>query len=377
MGSPFPDPVGQARFCAEGGFVVLASQAIAKLLVFTASCMAFPRMNMFLTKSNVLARLTAKGNLVFKSFAIEDIGPYAVEDASWNYRDGILHIPFVHELVKNVPFAMSDEVLCNVFFQKLPFGLQIPMVVVDTEPKGKNYQLSFASWLFFCVVIQNSYEKLTATQTKVTTEYSVGFPKYLVWLFPLARLVLRRNYQILMSTDIPMRHRRGYLRSLGYRFASDINPSFVKSSVLNSENLLYPEQLATGPTRVDLVDLQLLIKGVIPEVAIGDDHAGGLLVRYAEGQLRLFPRMCPHEGAILDRAKCRENHLQCPWHGKQIAACATIDCKNPQPLTFQHPYYAGKKYALSLQGETLKVVASHTNPLNLESPQYQYSPTEA
>ena len=58
-------------------------------------------------------------------------------------------------------------------------------------------------------------------ETRVSTNYVVESNIFLRPFHFLVRIALRRNYQILMSEDLPMRERRGLLRRRGFLFRKD------------------------------------------------------------------------------------------------------------------------------------------------------------
>ncbi len=60
------------------------------------------------------------------------------------------------------------------------------------------------------------------------------------------------------------------------------------------------------------------------EVLWGREDHLGLRIRREDGKLLVFPRMCPHEGAGLDRAGCVKGVLRCPWHNRAFKPVVEI-----------------------------------------------------
>jgi nitrite reductase/ring-hydroxylating ferredoxin subunit len=286
------------------------------------------------TKSQIVSRLKREG-LQFSSFDLIHEGRYAVDDADWNYKD-VPHLHFVHELAEGILTSVGDDVVTSVNMQKV-LWFRFPFAVTNYE-SGPNSQTYYTVWLYYILIIETTYEAAGPDLTRVVTTYSVGFPKWLRWTFPLIKWILKRNYDNLMTTDIPMRLRKGELRSWGYTFRKEgARYSFAKTMDIKVPNVIPPLKSAATESR------SLVLSDVLPtdgEYFMGrDDHLGIRLVREG-GLLMLFPRMCPHEGASLDRYKCsgpkeavKGGVLRCPWHGRSFGPFATIDVSSEQVIS--------------------------------------------
>lgn len=269
-------------------------------------------------KKHIIAKLKHEG-LTFSEFSVVHEGNYTVEDADWNYKD-VPHLHHIHELVEAVFTSVDDDYIATINMQKV-LGLKLPLAVFNyqTEP---NVQTYYTTWFFFVLIVETRYDQLAPIRTRVTTTYSIGSPKLLKWTFPLLRWVLKRNYDNLMSGDIPMRERRGQLRAWGYRFKKDnAFYSFEDTMDIKRSNVIPPTGASDRSISVD-------INETLPsdgEVLIGEsDHRGLRLVRNKD-ELFIFPRMCLHEGACLDRQTIKSGTLNCPWHGRQVTPIAIFD----------------------------------------------------
>ena len=282
------------------------------------------------SKDQIIARLKSEG-LFFSEFSLIHEGNYETDDADWNYKD-VPHLHYVHELAEAIPTVVGDDVIASINMQKV-LGFRFPFSLTNFE-SGENAQTYYTTWMFYVLMIETSYEKIGPCQTRVTTTYAVGSPKLLQWTFPIIRWILKRNYDNLMSTDIPMRTRRGQLRGWGYTFyKEDPKYSFEKTMDIRKPNVIPPASPEVHST------YNVSIAEVLPsdgEHFLGrDDHVGIRLVRQGN-QLMLYPRMCPHEGASLDGYTCkggkdsvRGGKLQCPWHGRVFKPLANFDLANP------------------------------------------------
>jgi nitrite reductase/ring-hydroxylating ferredoxin subunit len=272
------------------------------------------------SKDQLVARLR-KENFFFAEFSMIHEGDYSVADADWNYKD-IPHLHYVHQLAEAAPSYADDDKIASIVVQKIP-GLTIPLSVFIYE-NSPTSQLYYTASFFYVLIIESKYQELGPNRTRVTTTYCIGASKILRWTFPILRWLIKRNYRDLMSTDIPMRERRGKLRSWGYHFYNDTPTySYVKSNDISGEHVILPTTLPTPANTV------LRLSEVLPhagEYLWGRDDAWGLrLVRSEDQTLRIYARMCHHQGASLDGQACINHRVQCPWHGRLFPAIATFD----------------------------------------------------
>src|SRR5437879_2286948 len=187
------------------------------------------------SKEEFITKLKKEGYF-FSEFSMTSEGNYTVSDADWNYKD-IPHLQYIHELAEAVPCFIDHDAIANVFVQKI-FGFKFPLSVFIYEP-APNIQLYYTTLFFYILFIESKYEELGPNKTRVVTNYSIGFPKLLKWTVPILRWIIKRNYNNLMSGDIPMRDRRGELRSWGYTLhKEDLTHSYEKSLDLKKLNAI-------------------------------------------------------------------------------------------------------------------------------------------
>ncbi|MEI6094396.1 MAG: Rieske 2Fe-2S domain-containing protein [Gammaproteobacteria bacterium] len=293
------------------------------------------------SKEQLIERLKVE-NFVFSEFSLSHEGEYSVSDADWNYKD-IPHLHYVHRLAEAAPAYVDDDKIASIVVQKIP-GFVIPLSVFIYENTPTS-QLYYTTSFFYVLIIESVYVALGPNRTRVTTTYSVGSSKLLQWTFPALRWLIKRNYRDLMSTDIPMRERRGQLRKWGYGF-KQIAPtySYAKSVNIKPDNVILPvdPQLPNHAMEIALTE-------VLPqdgEYFWGREDAWGLRLVRLDGKLRVFSRMCHHEGASLDKQPCVDHQLRCPWHGRLSLPIATfdlskIDSQNVNARLHQLSFVAG------------------------------------
>lgn len=270
---------------------------------------------MRLKHDEVVARLKGYG-LKFKMYSVYTEGHYTPEDGIWNYKDAMAHIPYIHHLVENVPVHNHKDSLSSLFIQKI-FGLRVPIVVYDYEAE-KHTQTALTTLFFFVMVIHNVCEEVSPGTTRVTTYYNIGATRPFHWFIPLVGWVLKRNYKVLTSTDIPLRERRGILRDWGYEFRES---DYITAEDIRNDNVMAGERVRV-PAKGTL-DLRAVKDG--ESLLWGDrsDHYG-LRVTRQQDVFLVHPRLCPHEGAALDSAPCKSGNLLCEWHGRALRPLAKI-----------------------------------------------------
>jgi nitrite reductase/ring-hydroxylating ferredoxin subunit len=276
------------------------------------------------SKNSLVSSLQREG-LVFSEFTLAHEGDYTVDDADWNYKD-VPHLHYVHELAEAIPAVVGDDLIATINMQKV-LMFRFPFSLFNFE-SGPNTQTYYTTWLWYVLIIETAYESLGKCRTRVNTTYSIGCPPLLRWTFPILKWILKRNYDNLMSTDIPMRQRRGQLRTWGYSFfKEDERYSYEKTIDISKPNVIAPD------TEVVLGDHAIEIASALPangQLFVGRDDIWGIRLVREGNALKLFPRLCPHEGASLDSTECKNNKIQCPWHGRTFKHLAEFDLGSSQ-----------------------------------------------
>ena len=270
-------------------------------------------------------------------------------DSDWNYKD-LVHVKYVHENVGTDYALIGDDYLAALAFQKV-FGLKIPITIINYS-KTFHSQIYQMSWLFFTLIVETSAKEYKPGWTRVTTDYNIGSPRIFSFLRPIVRWMLERNYNTLMAADIPMRERRGQLRSWGYRFNGEHpSHSFERSLDISVENVITPRE-----NNNDHTSIELSVKEILPadgEYLHGrDDHLGVQIIR-SGNMISVYPRLCPHEGASLDkknfwvRSHRREipmlgqkgYKIMCPWHGRLFEPFAAFELSSKEIQKVESDYW--------------------------------------
>ena len=284
------------------------------------------------TREQLVTQLKSEG-LSFSDFSLTHEGQYSASDADWNYKD-VPHLHYVHELVEATIALVNDTEIATINMQKA-LGMKLPLAVFNyqSSPKTQTY---FTTWLFFVLIVETGYEEIAPNHTQVRTTYSIGSSKWLRWMHPFIRRTITKNYDNLMTQDIPMRTRRGQLRSWGYSFRNPAPTplySFEETIDVSKSNVILPRQSPTNPP------VALSLEKDLPnpsERLIGrDDHLGLRIVRTGDS-IALYPRLCPHEGCSLDQRKLVNNRARCHWHGRLFGPLAILDAKKASETDLDH-----------------------------------------
>ena len=251
----------------------------------------------------------AEQRMCISSSVRRTTGEYDSADAEWNYKD-VPHLKEVHENAEVIYGAISNSSASSIFFQKVgPIRIPLSVCVYFPDPLSVSY---FTSVGPFVLLISSNWETLLRSTT-VTTRYHIASTRFFKPLHFFIHKVLKRNYEILMKADIPMRVRRGELRARGFTFSNDESGyGFQESINLQVLGVKAPTTMRDFEFEIEIND--------IPQgtTLLGENDSRGVRVIREENQFRVFPRICLHAGAMLDDAKIEDDCLRCPWHGKRI-----------------------------------------------------------
>ncbi|MEL7207728.1 MAG: Rieske 2Fe-2S domain-containing protein, partial [Actinomycetota bacterium] len=271
----------------------------------------------------LIAQIEAHG---FKSRSVEvgTEGDYLPADVDWNNKD-IQHLNHVHAWANDVTAIVLEDLQATVSFQKV-LGITCPVVIVhyDAQPDHQAHFFTLGPYTF---VTDIEFIRVSPTRTRVITTYTVLAKRVAMLAFPVIRWLLRRNQVQLMSEDVPMRERRGVLRSWGYTFKGDEGETRdIRDSInIHRDNVVPPPPDGSEAPGFDAVEVPVDSIGEGSWTMVGrDDHLGVKLTRDGD-RILAFGRMCPHEGADLDEIDCVDDQLKCPWHGRKLAPLAVID----------------------------------------------------
>jgi len=216
----------------------------------------------------------------------------------------------------------------SISLQKV-VGITNPLILVHYDAET-NHQTHFVTLLAWTMVTDHEFIALSPTRTRAVTTYTVCSSRFWMLFWPLIRALLRRNYRQLMSEDVPLRERRGLLRSWGYTFRGDGELRDIRASLnVHANNVFAPDPPAADPPVFAPVPVDDL-RPDRPTFVGRSDHLG-LLLRREGRRVSAFARMCPHEGAELDNVAVAHDCQTCPWHGRELEPLAVLDLDADRP----------------------------------------------
>lgn len=230
-----------------------------------------------------------------------------VNDLEWNFFDEI-HRIYVHHTYSDMMkvFSGRDFSVNVVKWGGLPLFVQVANAKIDT---GLFYQAMVIMGIIYC----HQITKLTQQSDKVLI--TVDWFTASHWMFrPLHYWFNRRLLKLQRVQDAEdnenIRGRRFALRKSGVSFSTD-HPDFLNSNVL-SDNLRFP---TTGsPWRRSIRDIPY---DSLQRLKVGPVDL--TIERRQSGDIKVWPAVCPHEGAELCPDKMNASGMiQCPWHGRQF-----------------------------------------------------------
>lgn len=293
-----------------------------------------------------LVNLLKKENYSFKMFKAESIGYFLPEDSDWNYKD-VVHSNFVHQGQGNVQACALEDVTGSINLLRFPFfGISIPLVSIMYEQSRFNqvYLSSFGPFILLC---DTTSEKISSDQTKVTTSYAICSRGIFKYFHKIIEKIVLKNYNTLMSEDIPMRNRRGELRRCGHKFYSDIKSTFSFTEQINRANV-YLDQNINSEINIK--------KSEILSSRSGDKIGENLgilsfFVTEENDKKKIWPTTCAHEGASLTSKCIKNDKIYCPWHNRITNPLIVIDLKDNNKLNF----IPSIDYSVTSENEFIKI----------------------
>ena len=252
-------------------------------------------------------------------------GDWTAKDAEWNYLD-VPHLNEVHSQARTETFFYGHQCTSSVLNQKVgPFAFLSVLTIYSSGPNELTYSSSIGPIL---MIVQSQWQDIGINKAKVETTYHIFAPKMFSWSLRLVEKIIKRNYSILMSEDLPLRERKGQLRNQGFSFKHDDSPhSFLDSRNVASNNVVLPKEIQEQTYKIEI---NSLIDG--NNQLLGSDDIRGLRLERNGNQISIGPRMCMHEGACLDKVKMEAEVLQCPWHGRKIKMFAKFNIGPTKPI---------------------------------------------
>jgi len=252
-------------------------------------------------------------------------------DVEFNYKD-LAHLEHVHNTFSVFPSYIAADFYSATIMQKM-FGLTIPVTTHSMQIK-KNHLFVHNSLFNIILTSEIITESLPNYEVMVRTRYGIGAPKSLLPLiFPLLKWTMVRNYHRLMNDDVPMRERRGEIRRWGVLLPKK-SYGFCETLDIMQQHV-YPGESPLPPS------IEIAIASIKPYPAhlFGRSDHFGLQIFRRDDLLEVYPRMCPHEGACLDKVDLKgRGALRCAWHGRLFQPILRVPVNQPDAVFGSIPF---------------------------------------
>ena len=297
---------------------------------------------------------------VYNSFEFSIEGNYKSSDSLFNHRD----VPHFNHLHPNLAYGYGNEgiyygeVVSFIRYYRF-LGLSFPILTLMKDD-GDNRVLE--TYSFFCFQFLKLNEEIDLKNEKCLSKikYYIGCKNKLVLnLFtPFFKKMFLKSFNDFKNDDRPFLNRRGNLRKNGFAFNKDNVKNFRYDSTLNvkKQNCFFVNK-NHSPVKETTIDLNKIENKKIFKV--NDTGIMGFQIFKDTNLIKIYPRVCPHEGGDLDidsnvgvkytiekfvNNDCR---MRCNVHNRMFEPIVTIDLSNNKKE------YKSNMYSFSLNNNKI------------------------
>jgi nitrite reductase/ring-hydroxylating ferredoxin subunit len=250
-----------------------------------------------------LKRLHA-GAVISKGEYSSDIPGY-INDMEWNFYDEI-HRIYVHDTYHEMQKIFSGKTFSVnlVKWRNWPVFIQVANAKVAPNLFYQTMCIFGIFYIHQIMELEQRNREIRLTRKWLTMSH---------WLFrflhgPINRQLMKLQVKQDQEDNSLIRHRRLALRDAGYHFLTD-TATFTTANQLTN-NVYFPQSPPLAVWKLSGVSAQEK-----QSITVGILEL--LIVREGEG-LRVWPGICPHEGAAMTAEHLCEGVIHCPWHGRKF-----------------------------------------------------------
>ncbi len=250
-----------------------------------------------------LKRLHA-GAVITKGEYSSDIPGY-INDMEWNFYDEI-HRIYVHNTYHEMQKVFSGKTFSVnlVKWRHWPIFIQVANAKVAPNLFYQTMVIFGIFYIHQIMELEQRGREIRLTRKWLTMSH---------WLFrflhgPLNRRLMKLQVKQDNEDNEEIRHRRLALRDAGYHFLTD-RATFTTANQLTN-HVCFPESPPAASVALGSISVsekQSIAVGILE-----------LLVMREGDALRVWPGICPHEGAAMKAQHLCEGVMQCPWHGRKF-----------------------------------------------------------
>ena len=285
---------------------------------------------------NTLVQKFKNHGFHFTQFMNECEDPCLPIDAEWNLKD-IAHVPFLHHHAIREFTYISNNVYTTLDFQKV-MGITIPQSTLFYSDVEDNKTITHTTLFFGVILIETSFQPIGELKTRTIARYAIG-SKFILGrlLHPLIKFGVIRNWKRFTKDDRQVRGRKGALRQKGYTFDTQSPVDHLKTIDTSENGIFILKEESKSPQPKECRKLTLS-KNMNKNILVGEDDHLGLQIKITPKVIRIFPRLCPHQGGSLDNCDLNVHSIACPWHGRKFTALCSIH-HNGKQQTYSGPYH--------------------------------------
>ena len=238
---------------------------------------------------------------VYSSFEFSLEGNYTSSDSLFNHRD----VPHFNHLHKNLAGGYGNEgiyygevVSFIRYFKFLGFSFPILTLMKDD---GENRVLE--TYSFFCFQFLKLNEEIDLPNNRCLSKitYYIGSKsKLALKIFtPFFKRMFTKSFNDFKNDDRPFLNRRGDLKKLGFAFNKDNTKKFRYDSTLNvkKQNCFFVNNKNSLKNSAIIDVANIKNKKILK---INDIGIMGFQLFKDGNLIKIYPRVCPHEGGDLD-----------------------------------------------------------------------------
>ena len=274
----------------------------------------------------------------YNSFSFSIVGRYKSIDALFNHRD----VPHFNHLHPNLAYGYGNEgiyygeVVTFIRYYKF-LGLTFPILTLMKDD-GENRVLE--TYSFFCFQFLKLNQEIDLPDKRCLSKitYYIGSKNKLALniFTPFFKKMFTKSFNDFKNDDRPFLNRRGDLKKIGFVFNKENIKKFRYDSTLNvkKQNCFFVNKnnSLNDNTVIDVNNIEN--KKILK---INDVGIMGFQVFRDSNFIKIYPRVCPHEGGDLDINNkvglkytiedfiSKDCRMRCNIHNRMFEPIITID----------------------------------------------------
>ncbi len=281
--------------------------------------------------------ISKKRGFKFKHLKFNISGKYSIKDSMFNHKD-ISHYNYLHKkMARHMKHEIIHQGEVTTFMRYYSFfGFNVPMLA-QLMNVGKNQVIEVFTSMFFQFIKVNTEKQIDEDRCLSVLDFYIGSKsKFLLMLAaPLINKIVKQSFDDYIYEDVPYLETRAQLRPKGYDLTKDYEDyTHYDTFNLQKQNIHLTKNVKSIEVNIKINELE---NNKIKK--INDIDAFGFQISKIENIIKIFPRLCPHEGGCLDidnsygdantyEKFLKTQQVKCVVHNRSFNPLITIDLKN-------------------------------------------------